>query len=416
MDTRKVAIGIGLILLIVTMSLGVTLLIGSPGPIDTEPPPTDNQVPQIAVENPSSGSVLSGIVPINISVIDDEILISDIYINGHFVISSNLYNWDTTSIPDGRYTIRVEAEDSAELSDRVFFQVTVDNIDETPPVFDGTFKVMCYNIKESGTNDDWKTVVKMENPDLLVVVETGYWDDRANELLNDATSELNAFFVDEAPYDAYCVQNVYYSTSGEAILSRFPVKQSHQIEHVPLDDGTDYYVTHDFIEAIIDVNGTDVHVFGGHLKASEGEDNMGRREREAEGIINYMDNLGDVPILYLSDQNSFSPVDIGPLAPEGMDLGYGPQAMMLFPNDSIYGMYSSEIHNFTDVFRTLNPDDPGHTFGHGDSATSFRIDFIIVNSFFENMLVNSTVVTEAPAFTASDHYAVTACLDWLGGT
>jgi len=412
MNTRNAAIGIGLIVLLISVTLGIILL------IDFEPPstpPTENRPPQLTVVNPTSGSTLSGIVQINITVIDEETLVPDIYIDGTLEATSNLYDWDTASLPDGRHTIRVEVQDSSELSDRKFFQITIDNVEESPHVFDGTFKIMCYNIKESGKDDDWKTVVKAENPDLIVVVETGYWDDSANEDLNAAVSELNAYFVDETPYDGYCTQNVHYSTSGEAILSRFPVKQVNQLGLVPLDDGTNYDVTHDFIEAVIDINGTDVHVFGGHLKASDGETNEQRREWEQEGINNYMDSLGDVPILYLSDQNSFAPVDIGPLAGEGMELGFGPMTMMLDPTDPTYGQYSCNEHTFTDVFRTLNPNDPGFTYGQQDTAVSVRIDFIIVNSFFEDMLVNSTIVTDSPAFTASDHYAITAFLDWLGG-
>ena len=146
-------------------------------------------------------------------------------------------------------------------------------------------------------------------------METGLFDDTSNEILNAATSELNAYFENEVPYDSYTTQNVMYSTSGEAILSRFPVKEVKQLDYVPMDDGSSYYVTHDILEAVLDIDGSDVHVFCVHLKASAGTDNQQRRESEMEGLINYMDDLGEVPILYLGDQNSFSPDDTGDLAP-----------------------------------------------------------------------------------------------------
>ncbi|MGY5876897.1 MAG: hypothetical protein RTU30_14200, partial [Candidatus Thorarchaeota archaeon] len=244
------------------------------------------------------------------------------------------------------------------------------------------------------------------------LVETGVLDDNSYERFNGDVSELNEYFT-ESPYEAFCAGNVRYSTSGEAILSRFPIINFTQLPVLPLDDGSDYDVTHDFIHAVIDIDGTEVHVIGAHLKASSGEGNEERRERETEGIINYIDNLGEVPILYLSDQNSFSPLDNGTLAPQGtMELGYGPNTLMLFPSNMSYGNHSSQVHSFTDVFRTLNPTEPGYTFGHQTSLEGIRIDYIIANSFFTGMFLNSTVVTTSPANSASDHYAVTAIVQW----
>ncbi|TFG09597.1 endonuclease/exonuclease/phosphatase family protein [Candidatus Thorarchaeota archaeon] len=407
MNTKKIVILIGVMALVASSSVLVFLYLSS-----MSPPDESNQPPVLEITNPTPGSTVSGTVTINVTVIDEEDLTATIFIDGTNTTMSNLYAWDTTAYPDGKHTIRVEAYDSMDWYDRESFQVLVDNVDELRPPYDGLFKTMVYNIKESGRNYDWITMVKQENPDVLVVVETGFWDDDANEEMNAAVSQLNAYFEDEMPYEAYCAQNVEYSTTGEAILSRFPILDFNQIEKVPMDDGSEYYVTHDFIEAVLDINGTEVHVFGGHLKASDGETNMWRREQEQEGIINYMDALGEVPILYMSDQNSFSPADTGQLAPEGMELGFGPMTMMLYPNDTIYGNRSSVVHNFTDVYRTLNPSVPGHTYGHQDGAVSYRIDYILVNSFFSDGLLNSSVVDEEPADTASDHYAVSAFIEW----
>lgn len=410
MNQRKILVGIiGLILVVSVLAFSV-LMILQQAPVEQDDPPN------IIISSPLPNAELSGTVHMNITVIDEENLLVDIYVDGSFRASSNDYVWDTTSESDGRHTLRVYAQDSSGQSDTEHFEVSIENVVEHF-TFDGYLKVMVYNIKESGLNDDWKEIIKQENPDVAVLVETGLFDDTSNEILNAATSELNDYFENEMSYDTYTTQNVIYSTSGEAILSRFPVKSITQIDSVPLDDGRTYYITHDALEAIIDINGTDVHVFCVHLKASAGADNQQRREVEMEGLINYMDDLGDVPILYLSDQNSFSPDDKGDLAPATtMLLGYGPMTMMLYPDDPVYGNYSSEMHNFTDVFRTLNPDDPGYTFGGQEGGAYMRIDYIITNSFFDGIFINSSVVDGSLADSASDHYPVTAWLNFTSVT
>jgi exonuclease III len=406
MNMRQIGVVISVLILVITMAIGITLM------MNLNPSEVEDLRPQLTVTNPSEDEVLSGTVTIDVNVTDEEALNSEIYIDGGLVATANSYSWDTTQVPDGRHTLRFYVEDSAEQSDIEYFQVMIDNEEDLTHT-SNLFKIMVYNIKESGVNSNWKTVVKQENPDILVLVETGYFDDRANEALNAYTSEFNEYFSNELPYEAYTARTDSFPTTGESILSRFPISNFTQIGQVPLDDGSSYDVTHDFIHAEVEINGVTVHVFGGHLKASGGETNQNRRNWESEGIINYMDNLGDVPILYLSDQNSYSPVDTGELAPEsGMLLGYGPMTMMLDPEDATFGQFASEVHNFTDVFRTLNPDDPGYSYGHQTDDTAIRIDYIIVNQHFEDMLVNSSVPNASPADPASDHYPVTAFLNW----
>ncbi|TFG12973.1 hypothetical protein EU537_07540 [Candidatus Thorarchaeota archaeon] len=370
----------------------------------------ENLAPSVTITNPVDGSTVSGTVSITISVNDEETLTPDIYIDGTFVASASTYNWDTTGYADGTHEIFAEATDTGGLTGSDTNTVTIDNTGSQEPISDA-FKVMTYNIEASGANEDWKQVVKEENPDILIVVETGTWDDNGNQLLSDVVNEFNSYFTDEVPYTGYCAQDITYSTSGEAILSRYPVLEFNQIPLVPLDDGSDYDVTHDFVEAVLDIDGTVVHVFGSHLKAMSGSENEWRRERETEGIINYMDNLGNVPIMYMGDLNSFSPDDTGDLAPMG-DLGYGPMTMKMYPSDPTYGQYSSTVHTFTDVFRTLNPTDPGYTYGHQDTQYTSRIDFMIVNSYFNDKLINSTCGDTPTADTGSDHYSVDLFVSW----
>ena len=89
--------------------------------------------------------------------------------------------------------------------------------------------------------------------------------------------------------------------------------------------------------------------------------------------------------------------------------------MLIDPEDPTYGQYSSENHNFIDVFRELNPTDPGYTFGHQYTPLEGRIDYIITNQFFEDKLINSTAGDTAHAFSGADHYSVDVFINWTGG-
>ena len=81
--------------------------------------------------------------------------------------------------------------------------------------------------------------------------------------------------------------------------------------------------------------------------------------------------------------------------------------MILYPDDPIYGNYSSEYHNFTDAFRTLNPADPGFSL-HIPSLTT-RIDYIFVNQYFTSSFINSTIKSNTEFDDiGSDHYTVDA--------
>ena len=282
-------------------------------------------------------------------------------------------------------------------------------------------KVLAYNIEESGSNADWKQVIKEENPDIAILVETGAFDDNNNALLDQYCQEFNDYFtgIGEDPYTCATTQDIPYETSGEAILTRFPIVSTTQIALLTLDDGSTHDPSHDFFDVVVDINTVDIHVIGAHLKCCSGDPtNEEKRDMQQEGIINYMDTLGDTPIMYMGDLNSFSPVDTEDpsLAPDRGDLGVGPMTMMIRPDDPTYGVHSSEIHTWIDVFRELNPTDPGYTYGHQSNNLDGRIDFITVNQYFTmSMLLESTVGDTPTADTGSDHYAVDMTID-LGGS
>jgi endonuclease/exonuclease/phosphatase family metal-dependent hydrolase len=268
----------------------------------------------------------------------------------------------------------------------------------------GPFKIMTYNVFESGANPDWKEVVKEENADIIIFVETGYWDDYGNRDLLAYTAEFNGYFPNEIAYTAHTTQDVTFSTTGEAILSRFPIAQFTQIDMLTLDDGSSYYPTHDFIHAIVIIDGIEVHLIGAHLKCCDGGSNQYRREREQEGINNYMDALGAIPLIYLGDMNAVSPED-APFGFPDYDWGQRPINMILNSSDP----HAPAVHDFRDAFRYLNPNEPGYTYPSLDG----RIDYIFVNSFFFDKLLNSTAGDTPSAATGSDHFSVDVWLDDL---
>ncbi|MFW9893069.1 MAG: Ig-like domain-containing protein [Candidatus Thorarchaeota archaeon] len=412
MDTRKV---VGLVISVVLAVSLVVVFISLQAPPQNNGDSVDSTPPVIVITGPEADEEVYGAEAITFSATDENgVARSEIYIDGVLTAVGQSYNWNTLGVSDGPHTITCRARDPSSNWANSSINVVVNNSISFDSVdFDPIFKVMSYNVQESGINPDWKEVVKEENADVIIFVETGYWDDDGSAGLIAAVEEFNAYFTEEDPYEGFCAQDIFFSTSGEAVLSRFPVLAFRQIQFVYLDDETGYDVTHDFIDAVIDINGTSVHFVGCHLKAGGGDDNENRREWENEGIINYFDSLGDVPIVYIGDLNSASPVDTGPLAP-AWDPGTGPMTMLLEPDDPTYGQYSSDVHNFTDVFRTLNPTDPGYSFGHQYTPQESRIDYIITNQFFENMLVNSTVGDTEHAFTGADHYTVDVFLNWTG--
>ena len=67
-----------------------------------------------------------------------------------------------------------------------------------------------------------------------------------------------------------------------------------------------------------------------------------------------------------------------------------------------YSPYASLIHEWTDVYRNLNPSDWGITCPRYDS----RVDFIYVNQLLASKIINSTTGDTTHPISGSDHYTV----------
>lgn len=374
----------------------------------------DTTPPTISITNPTNGALISGSVLVS-AIASDNVGISSV----EFYIDNNLkftdssspytYSWNTVSYANGSHTIKAIAYDGSSNSN--FDEISVTTQNNAGNTGGGQIKIMVYNIKESGesaTHPDWDLVVQEENADIIMFVETGTWDDNNNAKLNQHCSNFNTYFSTETPYDCYTTQGISFTTSGEAIMSRYPVVSVNQVPTVLMDDGSSYTVTHDIFDVVVDVGSQNIHLVGEHLKCCTGATNEQRRESEQEGVNNYFDSLGDVPIIYLGDFNSFSPEDIG-INTLQTGLGYGPMSMLLgWPG---YENKAPVSHTFTDVHRSLYPTDLGISNPDFDS----RIDFIYTNQHFTGMLLSSTTGDTAHAATGSDHFPVDVLIDFSGG-
>ncbi len=366
----------------------------------------DTTSPTVSIVNPISGSTQSGFVDISIKAYDDNYLSTwQIYIDDILVSHSSLYSWDTTAYTDGAHTIKAIVTDDAGNSGTNTITVYIDNSNYIKPNPDYNVKFMTYNIEASGSNPAFIDVLKEENPDIAILVEAGNMDDNGNSSMNDLVVQLNNYFTNEIPYKSAVLFGQGSQYTGIALLSRFSVLSTNLIPIVTLDDGSLYDVSHDFISAQIQIGTNIVNLIGAHLKASTGSSNELKRELAQEGIINYMDSLGSsANIIYAGDLNSFSPEDTGNLAPNG-NLGYGPMNMTI----NSANPHAPTIQSYTDVFRTLNPTDPGYTYY--TSPYESRIDFIVVNQNLANLIFNSTVGDTASANLGSDHYSVDTFID-----
>ena len=264
--------------------------------------------------------------------------------------------------------------------------ITATKTEEEDPL---VIKILNYNIKDSGLNNpEFMDVLKEENADIIMLDETNTWGLDCDKILNEVLLELNNYFPTEDPY-----RGKTFRWCDETIISRFPIKDTQLIEQLFFDDGTEYIFYRDPIHSIITVRDLDIHMIGVHFKCCEGTYEETSRE-------NYMDDLGDVPIIYLGDFNCMSPFDVGDLAPNIGNLGTGPIEMLLNESDP----HASCVHTWIDSFRELNPYDPGYSYI--DETYQSRIDYTFVNQFFTDKLINSTVGDTASAELGSDHFAL----------
>jgi len=358
----------------------------------------DNEPPDVRILFPRDGATLTGKVAIAADAKDAYGIDSISFKFDDEVVSNGLYfAFDTAQVSEGKHTASVTVKDVSGNEATVTHTYYIDH--DFKPTLRSVAKFMTYNIKESGIFKEWKDVVKEENPDVLILVETGNFDDSNNALLSEIQLEFNTYFADEAPYNAYTLQGIDNAWNGISLLSRFQITTAEKLDSLKSDTGSTVNVPLPFLNSVIKVGDTPISVIGGHLTCCS--DGKIARANEQEGILNFMDGLGDVPIIYMGDMNSESPVDT--TANGASDLGYEPIDMVINSSNP----KASEIHTFTDVFRELNPNENGSSF----ISSSSRIDYIFANQHLSSYLLNSTTGDTASANVGSDHYDVDAFID-----
>ena len=280
----------------------------------------------------------------------------------------------------GMSVINIDAEKRKEEAT----PVTVENITiDAEKNTSGAFSLLNLNINWCGQDTPgWEEALKNHNADVMVLVETGCWSPN-DGTLDAKIEEMNTWFPDEKPYQGVTFQ-ASSPTDGQAIISRFPIIDSNVVESFPLDDGTSYDITHHIMHGVIQVNEMQIHILSNHYSCCTA---WAKRIKEQEMTMNYADSLGDVPIIYSGDFNSDSPEDVGELAPAYSTLKA--DAMEIMINSS--HPKASTIHKWTDVYRTLEPNEPGFTY-HDDTYIS-RVDYTLVNSHLVDAMVNATVDT-----------------------
>ncbi len=171
----------------------------------------DRTPPTVEFSSPLSLDIVSGTYNIEYLMADTggyiaKIKIIELYIDETLVSNDANYAWDTSEYDDGYHTLYVKVADGAGNIANDTIIVTVDNFLDSAPT--DMFKILNYNVFESGVNPEWKDVVKAENPDIAVFVETGDWDNNADKQLNEYVKEFNGYFYNEAPYDGYTTQGI----------------------------------------------------------------------------------------------------------------------------------------------------------------------------------------------------------------
>ncbi|MHA2502137.1 MAG: endonuclease/exonuclease/phosphatase family protein [Candidatus Kariarchaeaceae archaeon] len=363
----------------------------------------DTQAPNVEIAFPHDLAYLTGSVEIDIEASDLFGVESyEIEIVGEVVSTSSTYVWDTSGYPDGIYTVKATAIDAAGNSASTTHTYYVQQ--GFMPFLDAEPKIMTYNIRQSGAFDAWFDVMIEENADVAVLVETGDFDNNGNSLLNSYTNELNAIFFDEIPYESYTLQNIGSDFDGITIMSRYDITSNMKLDSLQDDAGNNVAIPLPFLHSVIDVNGESVNIIGAHLTCCPGQSNWDQRLEQQESILNYMDDLGDVPIIYLGDMNAVSPDDVDPASQNvDDDLGTEPIEMVLNPSHP----KASEVHTFVDVAVELNAVDDTYI-----GSILSRIDYIFVNQHFDNLLLSSTTGDTDSAPLGSDHVSVDVELDW----
>ena len=357
----------------------------------------DNVAPTVEINYPHDKAFLKGEVEVQIDAFDAfGIRDYKLFINDFKIADSSNFIWDTTKYSDGIYTLKAEVTDESGNIASVSNKYNV--LQSFEPFLEGDPKIMTYNIKESGVFDEWFDVMLEENADIIFLVETGDFDDENNALLDKTIDDLNNYFFDEIEYQGYTMKDITNAWNGITILSRYDITSNTKLSNLNADDGSSVSIPLPFLYSTVDIGGWEVHFIGAHLSCCSGLSNWNERYKQQESVLNYMDDLGDVPIIYLGDFNAESPDDVDPDSQDpDNDLGTDPIEMLL-NHDHVS---ASKIHRFIDVAQEIGTKDITFI-----ACCNSRIDYIFVNQHFDGLILDSTTGDTKNGLLGSDHTSV----------
>lgn len=136
------------------------------GPPPPPPPPPDNP-PSVSITNPANGATVSGAVPVSADATDDLGVARVDFFAGLTLIASDTTapyetSWDSTTVPDGTYTLTATAVDTAGQSADASVSVSVNNVNDPPVANAGPDKTafvgQAVNFDGSGSSDPDGTI------------------------------------------------------------------------------------------------------------------------------------------------------------------------------------------------------------------------------------------------------------------
>ena len=239
-----------------------------------------------------------------------------------------------------------------------------------------TFKLLSYNVRYGGGGRESQlaSVIKDADPDLVVLQEAS--DTRVVERLSEETGlKLHA------AHRGYSI----------AYLSRVPVK--HHEWHRPRGS------RRHFME--IELEGTDLVVFGIHLSAVHSFWTERRRMRELRSLLAWVETRSHGFHVMVGDFNTLAPgelLDAQKLPPRLRALVWLSGGRVRYQTIQIL-----LAAGYTDSFRRLHPEELGYTFPTWDPHV--RLDFAFLPRQHEGRVSDCHVLTEnASVKEASDHF------------
>ena len=246
-----------------------------------------------------------------------------------------------------------------------------------------SLQLLSYNVRYGGAGREapLAAVIRQADPDLVVLQEAT--DPRVVERLSEETG-----------------LNIWAAQKGRSIayLSRIAVKRHEW--HRPRGS------RRHFME--IELEGSDLVVFGIHLSAVHSFWTERRRMRELRSLLAWVETRGTGVHVMVGDFNTLAPgelLDAQKLPPRLRALVWLSGGRVRYQTIQIL-----LAAGYTDAFRRLYPEDLGYTFPTWDPHV--RLDFVFIQQQHDGRVADCRVLTRHPKVKeASDHFPLFVSLE-----